>query len=154
MDRQHQAPWECIYRKEERSDCKPGKRPKSDQKYFEILCLCLLQAGLNWGSTRKHWRKYKEGFCQFDISRLSRARASVLLKDPHVIKNSRKVEAIIHNAKEFQKIRREFGSFLNFLKTFNNLPRREEIFKLLSKKFKHIGPYTVEYYLHSVGYWK
>ncbi len=153
MNRQHQAPWECIYRKEERSDCKPGKRPRSDQKYFEILCLCLLQAGLNWGSIRKHWKKYKEGFCRFDIDRLSRARASVLLKDPHVIKNSKKVEAIIHNAKEFQKIGREFGSFFNFLKTLTP-PRREELFKLLSKKFKHIGAYTVEYYLHSVGYWK
>jgi DNA-3-methyladenine glycosylase I len=77
----------------------------------------------------------------------------VLLKDPHVIKNSKKVEAIIHNAKEFQKIRREFGSFLNFLK-IHNPPRREELYKLLSKKFKHIGVYTAEYYLHSVGYWK
>jgi DNA-3-methyladenine glycosylase I len=153
MDRQHQAPWECIYRKEERSDCKPGKRPKSDQKYFEILCLCLLQTGLNWGSIRKHWKKYKEGFYDFDIDRLSRARASVLLKDPHVIKNSKKVEAIIHNAKEFQQIRREFGSFSRFLKTLKQL-KREELFKLLPKKFRHVGTYTVEYYLHSVGYWK
>jgi len=153
MNRQHQAPWECIYRKEEKSDCKPGKRPKSDQKYFEILCLCLLQAGLNWGSIRKHWKKYKEGFYRFDIYRLSRMRANVLLKGPHVIKNNRKVEAVIHNAKEFQKIRREFGSFFHFLKTLNPL-RREELFKLLLKRFIHIGAYTVKYYLHSVGYWK
>jgi 3-methyladenine DNA glycosylase Tag len=153
MDRQHQAPWECIYRKEDKNDCKPGKRPKSDQKYFEILCLCLLQAGLNWGSIRKHWKKYKDGFYDFDIHRLSRGRTSVLLKDPHVIKNSRKVEAVIHNAKEFQKIQKEYGSFSNFLKTVKPL-RKEELFKLLSKKFKHVGAYTVEYYLHSVGYWK
>jgi 3-methyladenine DNA glycosylase Tag len=153
MGRQHQAPWECIYGKEDKNDCKPGKRPKSDQKYFEILCLCLLQAGLNWGSIRKHWKKYKEGFYDFDIHRLSKAETRELLKAPHVIKNSKKVEAIIHNAKEFQQIRREFGSFSHFLKRLKEL-KREELFKLLSKKFKHIGAYTVEYYLHSVGYWK
>ena len=127
--------------------------PKSDQEYFEILCLCLLQAGLNWGSIRKHWKKYKEGFYDFDIHRLCGARASMLLKGPQVIKNSKKVEAIIHNAKAFRKIKREFGSFSNFLKTLNPL-RREELSKLVSKKFKHVGAYTVAYYLHSVGYWK
>jgi DNA-3-methyladenine glycosylase I len=153
MGKRHQAPWECVYRKEERSDCRPGKRPRSDQEYFEILCLCLLQAGLSWSSIRKHWQKYKEGFYDFDIHRLSKATASVLLKGPHVIKNSKKVEAVIHNAKEFQKTRREFGSFSNFLKTLSPLGR-EELFKLLSKKFKHIGPYSAEYFLHSVGYRK
>ena len=151
MARKHQAPWECIYRKEDKSDCKPGKRPRSDQKYFEILCLCLLQAGLNWGSIRKHWRKYKDGFHDFDIHRLSKARASVLLKDPHVIKNSRKVEAVLHNAKEFQKITSEFGSFYNFLKSLKKL-EDQELVKAFTKKFKHIGPYTAEYFLHSVGY--
>src|SRR4030065_2219037 len=98
MSNQQQAPWECIYRKEEKNDCRSGKRPRSDQKYFEILCLCLLQAGLNWGWIRKHWQKYKEGFCDLDIHGLSEAQAKELLKDSRVIKNSKKIEAIIYNA--------------------------------------------------------
>jgi 3-methyladenine DNA glycosylase Tag len=151
MARKHQAPWECIYRKEEKSDCKPGKRPRSDQKYFEILCLCLLQAGLNWGSIRKHWQRYKEGFYGFNIRQLSRAQSKELFKDPRVIKNSKKIEAIIYNAREFQKIKREFGSFSNFLKSFKK-SEDEELLEALTKKFKRIGFYTTEYFLHSVGY--
>ena len=151
MERQHQAPWECIYAKEEESDCKPGRRPRSDQKYFEILCLCLLQAGLSWGFIRKNWRKYRKGFHGFDIYRLSKARTRELLKDPNVIKNRRKVDAILHNAKEFQKIRREFGSFPRLLKSLRELGD-QEMLKLLTKRFKHIGSYTAEYFLHSVGY--
>jgi len=151
MARKHQAPWECIYRKEEKNDCKPGKRPRSDQKYFEILCLCLLQAGLNWGSIRKHWQKYKEGFYGFDIRQLARAQTKELFKDPHVIKNRKKIEAIIYNAREFEKIKREYGSFSNLLKSFKK-SEKEELPKALTKKFKHIGPYTTEYFLHSVGY--
>jgi len=153
MNRQHQAPWECIYRKEDRSDCKPGKRPRSDQKYFEILCLCLLQAGLSWGSIRRHWKKYKEGFCRFDITQLSKARTRDLFKDPRVIKNNKKVEAIIYNAKMFAKIKREHDSFSNFLKSLRYL-KNEELFKCLSKRFKHVGTYTAEYFLHAVGYWR
>ncbi len=150
MNRQHQAPWECTYRKEDKSDCKPGKRPRSDQKYFEILCLCLLQTGLNWGSIRKHWQKYKEGFYGFDIHKLSEAHTKALLKDPRVIKNPRKVEAIIHNARTFKKIKREFGSFSNFLTSLQELGH-QELLDALAKKFKHVGPYTAEYFLHSVG---
>jgi DNA-3-methyladenine glycosylase I len=151
MKNEHRAPWDCIYAKEERSHCKPGKRPRSDQKYFEILCLCLLQAGLNWGLMRKHWKKYREGFFNFDIYRLSKAQTRELLKDTRVIKNRKKVEAIVHNAKEFRMIRREYGSFANFLRSLKQRTD-EELFKLLMKRFKHIGSYTIEYYLHSVGY--
>lgn len=43
--------------KEEKSKCRWGIPPKSDQQYFEILCLCVLQAGLSWGMVRKNWRK-------------------------------------------------------------------------------------------------
>jgi len=84
---------------------------------------------------------------------LSKAKASVLLKNPHVIKNRKKVDAIIYDAKEFDKITREYGSFYHFLKSLEPL-RREELLKLFAKKFKHIGTYTADYYLHSVGYWK
>jgi 3-methyladenine DNA glycosylase Tag len=153
MSKQHQAPWECIYRKEEKNDCKPGKEPRSDLKYFEILCLCLLQAGLSWGSIRKHWQKYKEGFYGFDIRHLARAQTKELFKDPRVIKNQKKVESIVYNAREFEKIKREYGSFSNFLKSFKK-SEGEELPKALTKKFKHIGPYTTEYFLHSVGYRK
>jgi DNA-3-methyladenine glycosylase I len=151
MKNEHRAPWDCIYAKEDKSDCKPGKKPRSDQKYFEILCLCLLQAGLNWGLIRKNWQKYREGFLGFDIHRLSKAQTRELFKDTRVIKNRKKVEAIVHNAKEFLWIRREYGSFANFLRSLKQRTD-EELFKLLMKRFKHIGSYTIEYYLHSVGY--
>jgi hypothetical protein len=35
-----------TFAKEEKSKCKPEDKPKSDQEYFEILCLCVLQASL------------------------------------------------------------------------------------------------------------
>jgi len=150
--RKHRAPWECTYAKEGESKCKPGKKPKSDQEYFEILCLCILQAGLNWGMIRKNWQKYKKGFYNFNISRLAKTQIPELMKNPNVIKNSKKVKGIIYNAKEFRKIKKEHGSFSNFLKSLKQM-QDEEVFKLLIKRFKHVGSYTAEYYLHCVGYW-
>lgn len=151
MNSQHQAPWECVYAKEDKSDCRPGRKPRSDQEYFEILCSCILQAGLNWGVIRGNWKKYRKGFRGFSINRLFKAQSEELLKDPNVLKNTNKVEAIQYNAKEFRRIKKEYGSFSNFLRSLKGKPDKELII-LLTKRFKHVGSYTAEYYLHSVGY--
>ena len=149
----HRAPWECVYAKEDRSECMPGEEPKSDQEYFEILCLCILQAGLNWGAVRRNWRKYKQAFFNFEINKLAKAKVEDLIKRPNAIRNRKKIEAIIYNAKEFQKIRIKYGSFRNFLESLRKL-NNEEACRFLAEKFRHIGVYTAEYFLHSVGYFK
>lgn len=149
---EHRAPWGCIFAKEDKSKCKPGKIPKSDQEYFEALCLCVLQAGLSWGMIRKNWSKIKKGFYAFDITKLSKVTMSELIKRPGVYNNKKKVKAIIANANEFQKIKREFGAFPNFLISLKKLKDKEAI-ERLTQRFKHVGEYTGEYYLHCIGYW-
>lgn len=151
MRNEHRAPWDCVYAKDEDEGCEAGEAPGSDQGYFEVLSLCLIQAGLNWASIRKHWPRYKEGFLSFDIQRLARADADELLERPGVIRNRRKAEALIHNAKEFRSIEKEFGSFAAFLKTLKQLSEKERI-KALSKRFKQVGPETAAYFLYAVGF--
>lgn len=152
MANEHRAPWNCVFAKEIDSACSPGKKSESNRQYFEILCLCLLQAELNWNSIRKYWQRYKEGFGNFDIDWLARAQASELLESPNVIKNGRKIEAIIHNAKEFQRIEKEHGSFAGFLETLKSQTKKEQL-KSLAKRFKQIGAETADYFFHSIGFW-
>jgi DNA-3-methyladenine glycosylase I len=97
--------------------------------------------------------KVREGFYGFDIDKLSKATIAELVKRPGVYNNEKKVEAIIANARKFQEIRQNFGSFSNFLKSLKRLKDRDAI-KQITKQFKHVGEYTAEYYLHSIGYWK
>ncbi len=149
--KKHKAPWECTFAKEEKCDCRPGEIPKSDKEYFEILSLCVLQAGLGWGMLRKKWVKYRRGFYGFDTDRLANSNMEELLNNPDTIKNKNKIKAIIYNAKEFQKIDGEFGSFSNFLSSLKG--DEDEAIKQLTRRFHHIGKYSAEYFLHSVGYW-
>lgn len=150
--KEHKAPWECTYAKESNSKCRHGDVLKTDQEYFEILCLCILQAGLNWDVIRKNWQKYKKGFCNFDINKLAKMQTINLMNNPDIIRNPKKILGIIHNAKEFQKIKKDYGSFSKFLKSLKTMEDKD-VFKLLIKRFKHVGDYTVEFYLHCVGYW-
>lgn len=149
----HRAPWECVYAKEDGSQCMPGVKPKSDQEYFEILCLCVLQAGLNWKAVRRNWQRYRLAFLNFEIDKLAEARVEDLIGRPNIIKNRRKIEAIIYNANEFLEIKAKYGSFRNFLESFRALGK-EEICRFLARRFRHVGVYTAEYYLHSVGFFK
>ncbi len=150
MKKEHRAPWGCTFAKEDRSKCLPGKIPKSDKEYFEILCLCVLQCGLNWAMIRKNWAKFKKGFYNFGFNKISKVKIEEVLRRPNVIRNKRKIEAIIKNAKEFQKIKRKYKNFSNFIDSLRN-KKDKEVIKIIEKRFKHIG---VEYFLHSIGYWK
>lgn len=125
--KEHRAPWQCTFAKEDKSKCKSGTPPKSDQEYFEIICLCILQAGLSWGMVRKNWPKFKRGFYDFDIQRLANAKINGLLEREGVIKNENKVKAIINNAKQFENIKQKEGSFSNFLKLLKRKENKEVI---------------------------
>src|SRR5437868_4611850 len=78
----HRAPWECTFAKEQRSRCLPGKKPRTDHKYFEVLSLCILQAGLSWASVRRSWPRYRSAFLNFEIAKLARATPAALLRRP------------------------------------------------------------------------
>jgi len=102
---------------------------------------------------RKNWPKFKRGFYGFNIERLAKAKKEELLKRDGVVKNKIKIEAIVNNAKKFQKMKEDKGSFSKFLKLLKRSEDKEAI-KILTQTFVHIGKYTAEYYLHSVGYWR
>jgi len=147
----HRAPWQCMYAKEDNSKCLLGKKPKSDQEYFEILCLLILQAGLNWGTIRKNWQKYRKGFYSFDIHKLAKSKTEKLMQSDNIIKNNKKIKSIIYNAKEFEKIKNRFGSFEKYLRSLKHM-KLNAVHELLINKFEHVGVYTAEFYLHCVGY--
>lgn len=144
----HRAPWECTFAKEQDSRCLPGKRPRTDREYFEILSLCILQAGLAWGSVRKSWPQYRSAFLNFEIANLAQATPAALLGRPGALRNLKKVVALVANAQEFERIRAEHGTFARYLRTVKS---DNDACTLLKECFKHVGPYTAEYYLHCVG---
>src|SRR5207249_1863085 len=101
----HRAPWECLFAKEQRSRCLPGKKPRTDHEYFEILSLCILQAGLSWASVRRSWPRYRSAFLNFEIAKLAHVAPGALLRRPGALRNRKKVAALVANAQEFERFR-------------------------------------------------
>ena len=131
----------------------PRKKPSSEKGYFEVLSKAVFNAGFSYQVVNRKWEGIKEIFHEFDpkiISKWTVDEVSNALESPKIIRNSRKVNAIVSNAKVFLEILEKHGSFKNYLDTFCEEPY-EERQKILSKKFKWLGPTGAHFFLWSVG---
>ncbi len=91
-----------------------GVPVRDDPTHFEFLVLESAQAGLSWATILRKRAGYERAFAGFDAERVARFnKRSVerLLGDSGIIRNRRKIEAAINNARRFLEIRDEFGSF-------------------------------------------
>ena len=62
------------------------------------------------------------------------------MKDPEIIRNKAKIEAIIHNAQDFKAIEKQYGSFQKYLDSLDKSNNYENVVKDLVNKFKWLGP--------------
>ena len=85
-----------------------------DGKLFEFLMLESLQCGLSWMLMLKKREIFRECFAGFDyreVARFTEKDVERILSVPGMLRSRRKVSAVIQNAKNFEKICKEFGSF-------------------------------------------
>ncbi len=85
-----------------------------DPRHFEFLVLEGAQAGLSWAVILRKRPGYRKAFGGFDprkVSRYTEDRIRRLTEDPGIVRNRRKIEAAVGNAKAFLQVQREFGSF-------------------------------------------
>ncbi len=143
-----------------------------DRMQFEYLMMEVMQCGLNWNmmiNKREIFRKCFDNFEYDLIANYKDKDIDRIMKTEGMIKSRKKIEAIINNAKCFQEIRKEFGSFCKYLwrhsdnKTIiydkhndgyipvsNGLS--DEISKDLKKRgFKFLGSITIYSHLQAAG---
>jgi len=133
---------------------KIGKRPTSDNAYFENMTRNVFQAGLSWRTIENKWLGFKKAFKNFSIDEVARfgdTDVERLMVDEGIVRNRKKILATIHNAKQFKRIRERFGSFQSYLDTFDKSNNYAIVIKELDKNFKHLGSSSARIFLYSVG---
>lgn len=94
-----------------------------DSYLFEMLLLESFQAGLSWECVLNKRDSFRDAFDQFDYQKIATYQDNKVFElknNPKIIRNSLKIKASVENAKIFQDIQKEFGSFASYLKTFWN----------------------------------
>lgn len=114
----------------------------------------VFQAGLNWSVIDKKWPTTQKAFANFSVDKVARfAEADVerLLNDEGIVRNKGKIEAIINNAKHFQEICKQHGSFKKYLDSLEKSNNYAGVVKELSIRFKWLGPPSASLFLYTVG---
>ena len=94
-----------------------------DRTHFEFLVLESAQAGLSWLTILRRRENYKiayEGFDSYRVSRFGEEKIAELLNNRGIIRNRKKIESSVQNARCFVELQKEFGSFDAYLWAFVN----------------------------------
>jgi len=131
-----------------------GRKPTSDDTYFENMARVIFLAGLNWKMIDEKWPNFQKAFENFSVDQVARfddGDVKRLMSDAGIVKNRAKIVAVINNAKQLQNIRKECGSFKAYLDGFDKSDNYALVIKELGKKFKRLGPSSAKTFLFSVG---
>jgi 3-methyladenine DNA glycosylase Tag len=126
-------------------------QPATLADYLAVMSKAVFQAGISWRVVESKWPGIREAFRGFDpvaISKLNMAELDELAEDKRIIRNRRKIEAIISNAQRMLELDKSFGSFQNYLRSHRSF---EELLKDLHKQFKFLGDTGSYYFLWAVG---
>ena len=143
-----------------------------DRVIFEFLVLEGAQAGLSWLTILKRREGYRAAFDNFDPRRVAQYdenKIEQLLADPGIIRNRRKIESTVTNARAFLDVQNEFGSFdryiwsfvggkpiINAWKTLADIPAKTIESVAMSKDlvrrgFKFVGPTICYAHMQATG---
>lgn len=143
-----------------------------DNMLFEFLILEGAQAGLSWITIlkkRENYRKAFDGFNPGIVAGYDLAKIEELMLDSGIIRNRRKIEAAVINARSFLAVKEEFGSFDSFIwrfvggkplknswLTLSEVPAKTEISDNMSRElkkrgFKFVGSTICYSFMQAVG---
>lgn len=143
-----------------------------DNLFFEHLVMEVSQAGLSFYTILKKRESYRKAFDDFDYQKIAiynAEKVDELMLNVGIVRNRRKIEAIIHNASVFMEIQRQYGSFSNYIWGFtegkqivnsfeevSQIPAVTELSEIVSKQmkkdgFKFVGPTSIYAFLQATG---
>ncbi|MDR0400657.1 MAG: DNA-3-methyladenine glycosylase I [Treponema sp.] len=153
-------------------DAEWGRPLRNDRRLFELLVLEGAQAGLSWLTILKRREGYRAAFDGMDPERIARygeKDVARLLGDGRIIRNRRKIQSAVENARSYLAMMEGPGGFsrwlwdhvdgepiVNRFDTMSQIPvttpLAEGISKELKKRgFSFIGPTIVYAFLQSAG---
>lgn len=140
------------------------------QKLFESFALEIFQAGLNWVTVLNRREAFRAVFSQFDpnvLSRYTNYDVERIVQNTEIIRNERKIRAVIHNAKVVAKLPMSFSDYMwQFVDfepirspqvIFDDFKSRECLTKRITRQMKKdgfvfIGSKLINAFLQAAGF--
>ena len=131
-----------------------GKRQQDDDALFEVMSLQVFQAGLTWNMVLQRRDAFRNAFQGWNIDTVAGMGPEDidrLVGDPSIIRNRKKIEACVANARTVQSLRGTHGSFCDWF--YHVLPDDDltGLQKALRRTFKFMGPEIARMWLLASG---
>ncbi len=126
-------------------------KPKRLGDYLEIMSKSVFQSGMSWKVIENKWEGTREAFHDFDITTvasLTEKDISDLTQDTRVVRNRRKLEAVVGNARRIIELEEEYDGFKKYLRSHGDF---EALVKDLRTQFKFLGDTGSYVFLYVVG---
>ncbi len=136
-------------------DTEWGRPVHDENRLFEFLTLEGAQAGLSWETILKKREGYRRLFADFDVEKVARFDADDvdrLVQDTGIVRNRKKIESTIGNARAILALRQqgldldtllwgfvEGQPIVNEWKTMAEVPSRSELSDRMAKELKKLG---------------
>jgi 3-methyladenine DNA glycosylase Tag len=125
--------------------------PASLDDYLEVMSKAVFQSGMSWRVVESKWPGIRDAFLNFDarkVADFSVFELEELANDKRVIRNRRKLAAIVNNAQKMIELERDHGSFRSYLRSHSDF---DATVAALRNDFKFMGPTGCYYFLYVVG---
>ena len=126
-----------------------------DRTHFEFLILESAQAGLSWNTILNRREGYRHCFANFDpeqVARFTESDVERLMQDMRIIRNRRKIESAINNARIFLETAARHGTFCNWIwrftegrplvnhwKNLGEMPAHTPLSDTVAREMKRLG---------------
>jgi DNA-3-methyladenine glycosylase I len=133
-------------------DIPPRIKPSDDNGYFEQIIKAMFKVGFSFQVINTKWGGFREVFQNFDIQTIagwSEDEIIAAASNTKIVRNLKKIRAVVHNANVFLDLLQEFSSFESYLNSNRDL-EYEERSKAIAKKFKWLGKTGVYVFLYCV----
>lgn len=125
--------------------------PQSLDDYLEVMSKAVFQTGMSWQVVGRKWpdiRDAMDGFAVGTVARYGEEDLERLMHDKRVIRNRRKLEAIVLNARRMIELEEHFGAFRDYLRSRDDF---SATVRSLRAQFKFLGETGCYYFLYVVG---
>jgi 3-methyladenine DNA glycosylase Tag len=127
--------------------------PDNDAGYLEKITQAVFQSGFSWAVIRSKWPNFQAAFANFNVDEVAAFNdedVERLMEDKSIVRNGRKIEATLQNARTIQDLVAKHGSFYAFLRTMDGFDYETRAQKLC-RTFKFLGPMGAYFFFYSVG---
>lgn len=149
-----------------------GTPTYDDKVWFLLLTVGVFQAGLSWQAAASKREVFEKQFAGMDFRKVAAffpEDIENIAQDPAMIRNPRKIKAVVQNAQAIVGLLEEYASFSDYLWDFvggvprlheyetadqvpNVLPEAADIAKALKQRgFTYVGPVVTTMFLKAGG---